>query len=176
MPSRPIRTLAVALLALAAAACQSTAGVMPSTSGQGDGTPAPNAAQFADIFIPSGAKFYIERTLVFGQMPWFGQVALSMSGEPNAAFEVYRREMPGFGWQEITSIRAPTSTITYMREDRVATVQITGGRLIGSDVLIVVSPKGGTSNLGGGSGAPLPPFSAPVSSHPASPAPVQRAR
>lgn len=168
------RTFAAALLTLLAGACQQTAGVMPSASGSSDGaTPSPTAAQFSDIFIPAGAKFYVERTLVFGQTPWYGQVALSASSDPNVAFEQYRRDMPGFGWQEITSIRAPTSILTYVREDRVATVQITGGRLTGSDVVIVVSPKGGTSGGGamggsmGGGGMP------PVSSGPVSPAPVR---
>lgn len=174
--SRPIgRTLAAATLALLAVACQQTAGVMPSASGtSADGAqPTPTAAQFSDVFIPPGAKLYVERTLVFGQNPWYGQVALGTSGDPNVAFEQYRRDMPGFGWQEITSIRAPTSILTYVREDRVATVQITGGRLSGADVLIVVSPKGGTTSVGGGMGGGA---MAPVSSGPVSPAPVQRPR
>ena len=116
-----ILLLAAALLG----ACEQTTGITP-TSGPAfsDAGSAPGLPQFNDVLIPPGAKLYVERTLILGENPWYGQLALGVSGEPPALFEQYRRDMQGLGWQEVTSIRAQVSVITFTRDDRVATVQI----------------------------------------------------
>lgn len=133
-------------------ACEQTAGILPTTSpaSDGGGALAPGLPQFTDVYVPPGAKLYVERTMIFGDAPWYGQLALGVSTDPYALFEQYRRDMTGLGWQEMTSIRAPTSVITFSRDDRVATVQIQGARIRGSEITITVSPRGG------GMGAPSP--------------------
>jgi hypothetical protein len=50
--------------------------------------------------------------------------------------------MSGFDWQEITSVRSDTSVMTYIRDERVATIQISRAPLSGAKVTITVSPKG----------------------------------
>lgn len=127
-------------------ACEQTAGILPTTSpasDDGGGAVAPGLPQFTDVYVPPGAKLYVERTMIFGDAPWYGQLALGASADPYALFEQYRRDMTGLGWQEMTSIRAPISVITFSRDDRVATVQIQGARLRGSEITITVSPRGG---------------------------------
>ena len=127
----------------------------------------PSLAQFNDVLIPAGAKIYVERTLILGENPWYGQLALGAAGELPALFEQYRRDMQALGWQEITSIRAAISVITFMREDRVATVQLQASRLRGSEITITISPRGGVGGATIGSGAT-------GRGGPSRPAPVQR--
>lgn len=144
---RVLASLSVLLLAgTFLGACEQTAGISP-TSGPmlSDVGAAPALPQFNDILVPQGAKLLVERTIIVGENPWYGQLALGSSGDPPALFEQYRRDMSALGWQELASIRAATSIITFMREGRVATVQIQAARLRGSEILITVSPRGSGS-------------------------------
>jgi len=50
--------------------------------------------------------------------------------------------MPNFGWSKVTVVRADISVLVYDRENRVATIKLTGGSFSGSVVDITVSPKG----------------------------------
>lgn len=160
--------LVAAFAAILVAGCEQTSGIAP-TSGPmlSDVGSSPALPQFNDVFVPAGAKLYVERTIVLGENPWYGQLALGTSNDPPALFEQYRRDMVGLGWQEVTSIRAQISTLTFMREDRVATVQIQASRLRGSEITITVSPRGtGAASGATGRGGPIVGGSRP--------APVQR--
>ena len=150
-------------------ACGQTAGIAPTPTPTGESESLPGLPQFNDVLVPAGAKLYVERTMIFGDQPWYGQLALSVSTDPHTIFEQYRRDMPNLGWQEVTSIRAPTSVVTFSRDDRVATVQIQAARLYGSEILIAVSPRGG--NTGGSAGAPM---RGPAGGGSLRPGPVQR--
>lgn len=103
-------------------------------------------AQFKDIPIPDGANMDMERTIILGsQNSWTGRVYMQVKMSANKLFEFYKLEMPGFGWQQVTSVRATISVLTYQRGPRVATVQILANKLKGSAVIITMSPKGGSS-------------------------------
>jgi len=142
-----------AFAAILAGGCEQTSGIAPTTVPVlSDVSSAPALPQFNDVFVPAGAKLYVERTIVLGENPWYGQLALGTSNDPPALFDQYRRDMVGLGWQEVTSIRAQVSTLTFMREDRVATVQIQASRLRGSEITITVSPRGSGAAPGGPSG------------------------
>lgn len=106
------------------------------------GNAQPNASIFPDIPIPDGANMIVDKTLVVGTDKWFGQLALTAGQGPVAIFDFYRNRLPQFGWNEITSVRAPTSVLTYDREDRIMQMQITSTTLRGSEILITVSPRG----------------------------------
>jgi len=140
-------TTALALnlvVALAVVGCTQTAqlqgGGMSSASGTAGAQP--SASIFPDIPIPEGANMIVDKTLVVGTDNWFGQLALSASQSPVAMFDFYRNRLPQFGWNEITSVRAPTSVLTYDRDDRIMQMQITSTTLRGSEILITVSPRG----------------------------------
>ena len=162
-PKSPLAGTILLLAATLVGGCEQTAGVAPTTgpmfSDVGNVTSLP---QFSDVLIPPGAKIYVERTLILGENPWYGQLALGVTGDLPALFDQYRRDMQSLGWQEVTSIRAAVSVITFMREDRVATVQIQASRLRGSEVTITISPRA------------APPRSTGRGGSPARPAPVQR--
>ncbi len=102
----------------------------------------PNTSIFPDIPIPEGANMIVDRTLIVGTQDWFGQLALNASQGTVAIFDFYRNRLPQFGWNEITSVRAPTSVLTYDREDRILQMQISATTLRGSEILITVSPRG----------------------------------
>lgn len=151
-------------------ACGQTAGIAPTPTPTGESESLPGLPQFNDVLVPAGAKLYVERTMIFGDSPWYGQLALSVSTDPHAVFEQYRRDMPNLGWQEVTSIRAPTSVVTFSRDDRVATVQIQAARIYGSEILIAVSPRGGSAGGGSPSASPR----GPAGGGSLRPQPVQR--
>jgi hypothetical protein len=133
----------------------------------------PSFDRFPDMPLPNGYELDMQRTLVFGSNDtWFGRMVVLMKFGSNEMFDFYKQELPRFGWQEVTSIRAPISVLTYTRKDRVATIQVQGRTLGGSEVLITVSPKGMPVGRGGGAttAAPAP------SGSPAPRTPVQTSR
>jgi len=133
-----------------------------SISSTGGATPVssttPSAfAQFPDIPVPPGSQIIVDKTLVFGSKPWFGQLALDSSSSANLAFDFFRANLSGMGWEEVTSVRAPTSILTYANEDRVLAISIRGGTISGSEITITVSPRGQPQPRGVQGGGALPP-------------------
>ncbi|MEQ9448696.1 MAG: hypothetical protein RLN70_07270 [Rhodospirillaceae bacterium] len=112
-------------------------------------------AQFPDIAVPGGAKMDVDRTLVLGTRDaWIGRLAMSSGSDVTNSYDFFLREMPKFGWQEITTVRSGTSVLTYTRGERVATVQIGPKTLGGSNIDITVSPRGAPQ--------PMPPDGLPA--------------
>ena len=141
-------------------ACDRTAPIMASSKPAQEGKTSAQASsaytQFPDIPIPSGAKINIDKTLIFGFKPWFGQLSLSTSANADVMFDFYRNNLPQYQWQEITSVRAPTSILTYDSEDRVMSIAIASATLRGSDITLTVSPKGNASSEPQGKAMPAP--------------------
>lgn len=99
--------------------------------------------RFPDMPMPVKADLDMGKTLVFGTNDaWIGRLVVKSPHGSNDMFDFYKQEMPGFDWQEITSIRSSTSVMTYTRGERVATIQIASSTLKGATVTITVSPKG----------------------------------
>ena len=127
--------------------------------------------QFADIPVPKGRKINVDKTVVVGTDVWYGQLTYDTNHSAESMFEFYTRELPGYGWRKITSVRARMSIMTYDRQNRVLTVAITPNRILGSEVMISVSPREQHQS-------PAPPpavspgRSAPVTSQPLAPAPL----
>lgn len=155
----PVSGLILLSLLFAVGACDRTAPIMASTktpSASGAAAPPSSAyTQFPDIPIPAGADINVEKTLIFGNSPWFGQLSLNTRTNAGALFDFYRTNLPQYDWQELTSVRAPTSILTYDSDDRVLAISIQGSTLRGSEITITVSPKG-TPKPTGGNLAPAP--------------------
>ena len=153
------RNLVLFVAGVMLAACANTAPILSNTStSQGTAEPAKTASafsQFPDIPIPTGTKINVEKTLVFGSKPWYGQLALESSSNANTLFDFYRENLGGYGWQEVTSVRAPTSILTYATEDRVLAIAIQSGTLTGSNVTVTVSPRGQNTPMDTGAPAPV---------------------
>jgi hypothetical protein len=160
--------------ALLLAACAQTAPLRPSassvdpaTAGQSTGSVGGKTvpSNFADLPIPQGAKLNVDRTLVVGTQTWFGQLTLETSHSADSMFEFYSRELANYGWRRIAAVRAPTSILTYDRENRVLAIAIQPARVYGAEIIITVSPReeamphgaqpGMAPMVGPGSGEPM---------------------
>ena len=105
-------------------------GVMQST---------PNFAQFREIPIPENATMSLDKTLLFGNDPLIGRLAFKVPYNQANMFDFYMQEMPKFGWQELTSIRATNSYLTYAKDNRVAMILLGSSSLNGTEVIFDVS-------------------------------------
>ncbi len=145
-----MKSLKTTSLTLAAAltvgACSGPMGsVMTPDGGQDEGKAPLQASftRFPDLPMPVKAKLDMDKTLIFGTNDaWIGRMVISASHGSNDMFDFYKQEMPGFGWQEITSVRSEVSVMTFTRGERVATIQINASTLGGARVTITVSPRG----------------------------------
>ncbi len=128
------------------AACALTEPLTPSRRDTGSPQSSTNAiAQFSDIPMPENAIMNLDESLVLGSRDrWLGRLVFRSPMAPGAIFDFFLQEMPNFGWQEITGVRAAVSVLTYDRDDRVATIQIERGTILGSMVRLTVSPRGRT--------------------------------
>jgi len=99
---------------------------------------------FPDLPIPNGAEMDIERTFVFGgEDGWYGQTVIQSDGTANQMFDFFKAHLPDMGWREVTSVRAKTSVLTYIRDPRVLAIQISSASLRGAEALVTVSPAQG---------------------------------
>ncbi|PHS74682.1 MAG: hypothetical protein COB59_11970 [Rhodospirillaceae bacterium] len=170
--------LTTATLALFLGACAQGTSLYPSSSTSMDPqtqASAQNAGQgatgqssmppkafnrFPDIPVPSGANMDMTRTIVFGSgESWYGQLGLATGHDANSMFDFYKQELPNFAWIEITSVRAPTSVLTYERQGRVISIQLEPATLSGTKVTLTISPRGGATAAPAMAPAPM---SAPV--------------
>ncbi len=115
--------------------------------------------RFPDIPMPSKVEMDLKRTLIVGGGDrWFGRLVINTSHDANDMFDFFKQELTAFGWREIASLRSEISVLTYSRQDRIAIIQIQGGRISGSEYTITVSPRGtpqpppGASSGGGAPG------------------------
>jgi len=151
--------IVIGVAAASLSACAQGTGLSPSSSSVDSqaqtqngpagapATPEKSFNRFPDIPVPTKAQMDTDRTLVFGSgETWYGQVSMDTGHNPGAMFDFYKQELAGFGWQEVTSVRAPVSVLTYERQGRVLSIQIEKTSLTGSaKVTLTVSPRGGAA-------------------------------
>jgi hypothetical protein len=113
---------------------------------------------FPDMPMPVGGDIDVERTLIFGTgESWFGRLVINTPHSTGDMFTFYREGLPGFGWQEVTSVRAAVSVLTYVRSERVATIQVQARAIRGSEISITVSPRGAPATATSGTLQPRMP-------------------
>jgi hypothetical protein len=172
-----------ALGALALAGCSGVAGSsQPANGAAASAVPETGSnagfARFTDIPVPPKNSIDLDRTLVFGtEKDWIGRVSLSSSMGVSEVYDFYKREMPRFGWSELTSVRSATSVLSYQMDSRIATIQVTGQRFGGSTVDFWMNPRagGGASSVMSSSGGfGTSPVAAPRGAVEQSPLPQRR--
>lgn len=137
----------------------SSSGAAPENTADGAANAA-GFARFSDIPMPPKNAIDLDRTMVFGtERDWIGRIALSSSASVSDTYDFYKREMPRYGWTELTSVRSATSVLSYQMANRIATIQVTGQRFGGSAVEFWMNPRAGTGASavmpsGGGSRGP----------------------
>ena len=98
-------------------------------------------AKFKDIAIPDGAVMDMQNTVIFGSDDdWFGRLAINPKLSHAETFDFFRFEMPNLAWKEITNVRSTSSVLSYEKDNRVVTIQISNsyGQTL---CLINMSPK-----------------------------------
>ncbi|MBT7332706.1 hypothetical protein HN799_05530 [Candidatus Woesearchaeota archaeon] len=129
---------------MALAACTQSIGIAPPAKDVAGSTETQAAfTSFPDMPLPTKVDLDMERTMIFGSGDaWFGRLSINTSFGANEMFDFYQEHLPGYGWQEVTSLRSATSVLTYTRQNRVATIQIQERTIRGSEVTVTVSPRG----------------------------------
>ena len=184
----PCRLIAAAFVAASLAACQLTLPDVPNPfdsstatntsarepdleprngANKDDETETPRFTQFTDIPIPANAEVDLDNLLVLGtEDGLIGRLALSTGHGMIDMYAFYEREMPRFGWDQITIIRSSISTMTYSRGLRIATITLHPKTTGGSEVNFTVAPgaQGRAAFRPQGSGRPIQamPSRAPV--------------
>ena len=117
------------LITLVSVSCNRTGVPMLSTGVSGtEGLPAEQLsfAKFKDIPIPDGSVMDMNNTVIFGSDDeWFGRLSLIPNLSHAETFDFFRYEMPNLNWKEITNVRSTSSVLSYEKENRVVTIQIT---------------------------------------------------
>ena len=117
------------LITLALVSCNRTGVPLLSTGVSGtEGLPAEQLsfAKFKDIPIPDGSVMDMNNTVIFGSDDeWFGRLSLVPNLSHAETFDFFRYEMPNLNWKEITNVRSTSSVLSYEKENRVVTIQIT---------------------------------------------------
>lgn len=147
--SRTLSQLRITLLgtaiAVAVAGCANFPGTSKeSTASSGTAKPADNPSYqpVSDVPIPPGTKIKTDRSLILGaDERWVGKMVLDVDMPTTQTYAYYADRMPSFGWEPITAMQGKTSTLTFMRGDRAATVEISSSGFKGSEVGITVSPR-----------------------------------
>lgn len=106
----------------------------------------PNVMTIPGLPVPAGAEVVLGDTVLVGQDDtWTGQVVmLSGDYEPVQITEFMRRAMPRYGWEETAIVRSRRTSITFVQDDRFATVRIMP-RDRGTEMDIVVAPAAAPS-------------------------------
>lgn len=135
-------TISVLLIA-ALAGCAN--GPLIGSSGTAERKPtqeAPNVLQVSDVSIPPGSKLDAENSLIIGTGDrWLGRIVVKTDQTPVQAFNHIYNGMPGYGWTLVTAVQAKISNMTYLRGERVASIQIEPSSLGGAQVAVTVSAR-----------------------------------
>ena len=75
-------------------------------------------------------------------MPGLAALLSTVNHQKHELFDFFKYRTGQFGWQEITSVRAAISVLSYSKENRIMTVTFQSQALIGTRVNITMSPKG----------------------------------
>jgi hypothetical protein len=168
-----IRKLGIVVFAaLALGACgltgQSASTGSASNPNDKNASPGPGFVRFTDVPMPANATVDLNNLFVMGNDgAWFGRIVMTPSSSVADMYEFYRREMPRFGWAEVSNIRSANSVLVYQQGDRVATIQInpSGTITAASRVEFSMTPRTGQLRVSTGNG-PLPSQPAPLPANP----------
>ena len=101
-----------------------------------------------DMPLPQGAKINNDQSLILGGGPqWTGRIVISTPQRSTDTFIFFRDQFPGAGWTGVSSIKAKTSILVFVKGDRTVTVEINEGGTFfsGSSIVsLTAAPKGGT--------------------------------
>lgn len=102
----------------------------------------PNFSRVRGVPIPEKSTMDLGQTLIFGGgQNWVGRLNFSAPYNAAGIFDFYVKEMPGYGWTQLSSIRGDPSILTYQKAERIATIQITSSTMRGTSISMIISNK-----------------------------------
>jgi hypothetical protein len=123
-------------------ACVGSETELPATMRPAGAVISPDFRPVTDIPIPEDATLDNERSLILsGQDQWTGRIVMKVGQSPSKTLSFYQREMPAFRWEPVMSVQSEISVLTFIRENRAATVQIQGRTLHGATVIVTIAPR-----------------------------------
>ena len=135
----------VVLLAAGLTACAETEPVTGGTKSAEGAAPTMGPIT-AGTALPAGYKIDAERTIIFGtDERWTGRLSYTTSTSADEAFDFLHKEMPQFGWAEVTAMRSDPSVMTFSSTatSRTAIITIARAPTLGSTrVEMLVSANG----------------------------------
>lgn len=161
MVLRPISVLTISLAGfLLLSACVNTVSNTGPTASAGEAVSEdPNTPQtvrnmppavmtIPGLPVPDGATVVLGDTIIVGKdNEWTGQVVMTSEEYHTVQLVAFmRNEMPNFGWQETSIIQSARTSITFVKEDRLAVVRIMDRDGI-AEMDVVVAPA--TTNSSG---------------------------
>lgn len=142
VPCRRSPVLWIGCALLIAGCAGGPAVVGPSGTDKKASADSPNALPITDMAVPAGATLDTESSLIIGTGErWLGRVVLKIDISSIQAFNHFYNGLSAFGWSLVTAVQARTSSLTFLRGERVASIQIEPSSLGGSTVSITVSPR-----------------------------------
>lgn len=147
-----VRSVAAAAVVFCLAGCADRPAVTASTPtvaedgtvSDGGASPAQMAVLAAGTALPAGYKVDTGRTMIFGtDERWTGRLSYTTNTAADEVFDFLHREMPNFGWAEISAMRSDNSILNFTSAGtgRLATVTIRRAGLGLTQVDMVVSPQ-----------------------------------
>src|SRR3954451_7837649 len=131
-------------------------GASPPPSNGAPGIP-PDVLTIPQLPVPPNSSFAIDDTVLVGNDDdWTGQVILNAPFTVVQITQFFRTEMPKMGWAETAIVRARRTSVSFVRDQRVATLRISIQKddPKRTDIDVVISPiqtkmvpGGGTAHL-----------------------------
>lgn len=85
----------------------------------------------AGTALPAGYKVDSARTIIFGtNEAWTGRLSYSTASSADEVFDFLHKEMPNFGWSEVTAMRSDPSVFTFNSASTGRTATITIARSV----------------------------------------------
>jgi hypothetical protein len=153
------RRVAISLVLLAAGCSQNSAPVAAPSRPDAVSQNSPET-YIAGTALPAGYNIDANRSLILGTGDsWTGRLSYTASGSADEVFDFLRREMPNFGWIEISAVRSDINLLTFDHDatGRIATVRIERGTVLGSTrVDMIVAPRNSPASQPAKSRPPAP--------------------
>jgi len=137
-----VRVFVIVLLAAILSGCFFKRFAIRSPSGSANAVKA-KFEPVKDVPIPSNSKLDHDRSLILNTPDrWTGRIVLEADPPMSKLFSYYGTEMPKLGWTPVARVLGGTSVLTFIRGERVVTVQIAPNSMSdGSVVTVTMTPR-----------------------------------
>ena len=114
--------------------------LLPVKGPEGDPSTELSLAEFDDLPIPLNSKLDKEKSIIVSKRDgWYGRLTFNTSEKKINVYDIFRNELPKFGWKKLSEISSETSILNYQNQSRLALIQIKENLIYGSNVMGTVT-------------------------------------